>query len=240
MNKKGFYSKFLLTLLVVLFVFSSFFVCAQNYGDFSIKLPSGYKSALKNENKKEIADIVGVAEKELDSYFEDGKLEFLAVNSDNTSQIKLSVSADDFSEKIISFNNLDDEKLLGLANSFFTGPYESVSKNTVVVNSNGCKYLKHKEKLTDSGGEYTVTQFITVYDGKTYRLSVSYTDNDSKNFDNQILKNFEIKEKDNISPLLKVALTVAVLIFAAVIISTSISIFNTYKTEKDQEKLSEE
>jgi len=232
MNKKYFYSKFLLVFLVVLFICSTFFVSAKDYGDFSINLPKGYKYALKNDKKTEIADIVGVSKKEIENYFSDGKLEFLAVNSDNTSQIKLSVLEDDFSKKIVSFNNLDDNRLLQLANSFFTGSYDNVTANAKVVENNNHKYLKYSEKLTDSGGQYTVTQFITVYNGKIYRFSVSFTAKQGESFDNEIFKGFMLKEKNENSLVLKTVLIFGVLVFSAVIIFAIFGIVKTYKNDK--------
>ena len=236
MSSKRICFRVLFCVITMLFVLSVAYVSAEDYGDFSLQLPEGYKSSLKSESKSEIADIVGIEEKEIENYFSDGKLEFLAVDDDNTSQIKLSVLEDDFSKKIISFNNLDNERLLGLANSFFTGSYESVSKNTVVVNNNGNKYLKYKEKLEDSGGEYTVTQFITVCGSKTYRLSVSYTEKDGENLDTQIFKTFKIKEKDQVDILIKTVLIIAVLVFSVIIVSTVISIYKNDKLEKENEE----
>ena len=232
MNKKYFYSKILLGFLVFLLVLGSFFVSAEDYGDFSLNLPNGYKYALKSDEKSEIADIVGLSEKELESYYDKGKLELLAVNSDNTSQIKLSVLEDDFSKKIVSFNNLTDDRLIVLANSFFSGSYEDVAANTKVIKSQNSKYLKYSEKLTDSGGEYTVTQFITVYDKKTYRFSVSYTAKQGENFDDEVFNGFKLKEKEEAPSIFKTLVIFGILVFSALIIFAAVGIFKSYKKEK--------
>lgn len=235
MNKKYFYSKILLCFLVALLVLGSLFVSAEDYGAFSINLPNGYKYALKSEKKSELADIVGVSENELESYFDKGKLELLAVNGDNTSQIKLSVLEDDFSKKIVSFNNLTDDRILLLANSFFSGSYEDVTENAKVIKKQNSKYLKYSERLNDSGGEYTVTQFITVYDGKTYRFSVSYTEKQGNDFGDKVFKDFKLKEKDEISPLLKTVLVFAILVFSALIIFAAVGIVKSYKKDESVE-----
>lgn len=235
MNKKYFYSKILLCFLVAILVLGSLFVSAEDYGAFSINLPNGYKYALKSEKKSELADIVGVSENELESYFDKGKLELLAVNGDNTSQIKLSVLEDDFSKKIVSFNNLTDDRILLLANSFFSGSYEDVTENAKVIKKQNSKYLKYSERLNDSGGEYTVTQFITVYDGKTYRFSVSYTEKQGNDFGDKVFKDFKLKEKDEISPLLKTVLIFGVLVFSALIIFAAVGIFKSYKKDESVE-----
>lgn len=239
MNKKAFYSKILLVFLVVIFSFGTLFVLAEDYGDFSVNLPSGYKYALKNDKKTEIADIVGVDEKALESYFQNSKLEYLAVNEDNTSQIKLSVGEDEFSKRIVSFNNLLDDQIIELANSFFTGSYETVTANSKIVKKQSFKYLKYSEKLTDSGGVYTVTQFVTVYDGKIYRFSVSYTNAQGEGFDEEIFDGFELKEKRENNSLLKTLLIAGVLVFSAVIIFAVVGIVKSYKDKSVQTETTE-
>lgn len=231
MNKNRFFITALIFIITV--VITIFPVSAQNYGDFSLVLPDGYKSALKDEDKSHIADIVGMETDDLNNYFEVNSIEFFAVNSDNTSQIKLSVTEDDFSKKIVSFNNLDDKKITQLANSFFTASYKEVNEGVLIVKQNNCKFLKYEENLKDSGGEYTVTQFVTVNKGKTYILSVLYPKTDIGLAD-EFFNSFKLSNRDNnLNTVNKIIIIFAVFVFSVIIIFTLINIFKVYKKDSD-------
>lgn len=219
MNKKLIFGFLAFVLISVILSACCFCVFAQAVDDFSITLPDEYTSAFLDDDKSDVAEIVGISAEEVEDYFKKHGLKFLSVNKDNTSQIKLSVLEDEFSGKIISFNNLDNDKILKLANSLFTGEYEQVSEGTQIVEKDGLKFLKFKENLADNGGEYTVTQYVTVYGGKTYRLSVFVTGEQKDGFSDTVFKGFVLKQNtDALPPLVKVFIIVGIVIFSVIIV----------------------
>lgn len=219
MNKKLILGIITLLLTSIILFFSCISASAKSAEDFSITLPDEYITAFHDDNKSDIADAVGISADEVDDYFQKHNLKFLSVNKDNTSQIKLSVLEDDFSKKIISFNNLNNENILKLANSLFTGSYEQVSNGVKIVENNGIKFLKYKENLSDNGGEYTVTQYVTVYNSKTYRLSVFVTGEEQSDLSDTVFNSFSLKQNsDALSPLVKIFIIVGIVIFAVIIV----------------------
>lgn len=219
MNKKLISVFATFVLISVIISLSCFFVLAESGDDFSITLPDEYTTAFSDDDKSGVAELVGISAEEVDDYFEKHSLKFLSVNKDNTSQIKLSVLEDEFSSKIISFNNIDDDKILKLANSLFTGSYEQVSEGTQIVEKDGLKFLKFEENLADNGGEYTVTQYVTVYGSKAYRLSVFVTGEQEDDFSDTIFNGFVVKPNtDALPPLVKVFIIVGIVIFSIIIV----------------------
>lgn len=219
MNKK-LISGIITLFLTSIILFSSCIIASAKSGeDYSITLPDEYITAYSDDDKSEVADAVGISADEANDYFQKHNLNFLSVSKDNTSQIKLSVLEDDFSKKIISFNNLDNEKILILANSLFTGSYEQVSKGVKIVENNGIKFLKYQENLSDNGGEYTVTQYVTVYNSKTYRLSVFVSGEEQSDLSDTVFNSFSLKQNsDTLSPLVKIFIIVGIVIFAVIIV----------------------
>lgn len=218
MNKKT--TSVILSFLLVLnlIFFFGILTFAQSDNEFQIEIPDGYITAFLADDKTEVANVIGITAKEVDDYFKNNYLEFLSVSEDNTSQIKLSVLADEFSSKIFSFNNLGDEQILKLANSLFTGSYEQVSDGAKIVRNNSVKFLKYEETLTDNGGEYTVTQYVTVYNGKTYRLSV-FIGGQEKNLSDTVFESLTFNQlNEGLSPLTKIFIIVGIVIFAVIIV----------------------
>lgn len=219
MNKK--FTLSFLTFILVLVILSACCLCvfAKSADDYSITIPDEYTTAFLEDDKSKVADIVGISAEKVEDYFKKHGLKFLSVNKDNTSQVKLSVLEDEFSSKIVSFSNLDDDKILKLANSLFTGGYEQVSKGTKLVEKDGLKFLKFEEKLTDTGGEYIVTQYVTVYGGKTYRLSVFVTGEQQDGLTDKVFNSFVLNQNtDALPPLVKIFIIVGIVIFSVIIV----------------------
>lgn len=108
---------------------------------------------------------------EINDYCKENNITYLAVNPANTKQIRKTVIKDAFSQKIGNLSVLSDKDILCLS-----GQLSSV-ENAIgeVVTRNSQKFLKIEVKSTDSGGEYILTQYVTVADSQKTVLSF-YTD----------------------------------------------------------------
>ncbi len=120
-----------------------------------------------------VSKTLGMTEHELKEYIEQTNITYLAVNKDNTKQIKKCEYTDDFSKKVQSFLSLKDAEILELAEQLSGIP----DVTGQIVEKGALKYLKVTAKTKDSGGEYILTQYITVDKGVKINLSF-YTDID--------------------------------------------------------------
>ena len=174
-------------LLVVLAIIVLFTASIPN-NEFSISLGDEFISAKSGENLEAVSQKLSMTTAELNSYFTDNGLLYLAVTDDAKTQIKISTYCDNFSSEVSDIANLNDEML----NSFI----DSVSKKsnspaTIVLNGDR-KFLCVKEIHKDTGGVYTVTQYITICNNKTYYF-VGYNDGeDTSDRVNSAFENFEV------------------------------------------------
>ena len=109
----------------------------------------------------------GMDDCEIVDYVNENNITYLAINRDNTKQIKRSEIVDAFSQKVVDFSVLDDSEIIEL-NKELSGFENAVGE---VVSVGGFKLLKSELKTEDSGGEYVLTQFVTVKNSKKIILS---------------------------------------------------------------------
>lgn len=119
------------------------------------------------QDEKKVSEIIGMTEENLEEYCKQNNVEYLAVNKDNSKQIRLTVTQKDFSRNIVNLNNLSPEKIQSLIPEI-TGFSDVLGE---VTEKNGQKFIKVNLKSSDSGGEYILTQYITVTNKKSYTLS---------------------------------------------------------------------
>ncbi len=153
---------------------------------------------------------------EIVDYLNENNITYLAINRDNTKQIKRSETVDAFSKKVVDFNVLADDEIINLANEI--SGFEN-SKGEVVT-ARGYKLLKSELKTEDSGGEYVLTQFVTVKNSKKIILSFYTASEQSRDYIGTVLEEQFPKEKD-FKPLVivgTVAFSLAVLVVLALII----------------------
>ena len=153
---------------------------------------------------------------EIVDYVNENNITYLAINRDNTKQIKRSETVDAFSKKVVDFNVLADDEIINLANEI------SGFKNSKgeVVTARGYKLLKSELKTEDSGGEYVLTQFVTVKNSKKIILSFYTASEQSRDYIDAVLEEQFPKEKD-FKPLVivgTVAFSLAVLVVLGLII----------------------
>ncbi len=154
---------------------------------------------------------------DITDYVNQNNITYLAINRDNTKQIKRSEIADAFSQKVVDFSVMKESEILNLTKEI--SGFEN-SKGEV-VSINGFKLLKSELKTKDSGGEYVLTQFVTVKNAKKITLSFFTAGDSDRSYINDALKEQFPKEK-NFKPLIivgTVAFSAAVLVVIFLIIA---------------------
>lgn len=183
----GLFKKLICTAAVI--AVSALSVFAAGTG---IKINAGkeFTVLLSGENEKELAEILGIAEDELISYCRDNGIEYLAVNRDNTKQIRLSVKQTEFSSAVINFSNLSDENIAAVIPEIIG--VSNVKCET--ADKNGQKFAKILLSSSDSGGEYTVSQYITVANKKLFILSVCTAADKDIEYADKIFEGFDAED----------------------------------------------
>lgn len=182
------------------------------------------------ENNEKVSDILGIEDSKIKEYCNTNNVIYLAVNKDNTKQIRLTASVTDFSNSIINISNLTNEKIKSII-SEITG-LEKVKGN--IIEKNGQKFIRIDVKTNDSGGEYILTQYITVANKTRYILSfytnpkadIEYIEKTFESYSSSgIFNNSE--EKIN---------TIYIVVIIAFILFLGISVFICYTIIRDIKK----
>ena len=125
----------------------------------------------------------------LKSYFKENDIRFFAVNKKNPAQIRVAVYSDEVSETI---QNLS-EKSNKFVKKFGKDLVGDTNQKYEIYYRDARKYVKISNKETDNGGEYYVTQFITVCNGEVFNISF-FGDKGITAKEKKILDTFEVKE----------------------------------------------
>lgn len=154
-----------------------------------IKINAGKEFTVlsSGENEKELASILGITENELIGYCRENSIEYLAVNRDNTKQIRLSVNQTEFSSAVINFSNLLDENIAAVVPDIVG--VSNVKCET--ADKNGQKFAKVRLSSSDSGGDYTVSQYITAANKKLFILSVCTAADKDADYADEIFEGFD-------------------------------------------------
>lgn len=154
-----------------------------------IKINAGKEFTVlsSGKNEKELASILGITENELIGYCRENSIEYLAVNRDNTKQIRLSVNQTEFSSAVINFSNLSDENIAAVVPDIVG--VSNVKCET--ADKNGQKFAKVCMSSSDSGGEYTVCQYITAANKKLFILSVCTAADKDADYADEIFEGFD-------------------------------------------------
>lgn len=225
--------KRVLLFITALCLIFSFAVYAENK-DFSINAQDGFFSA--DKDKEKICEILGLSMDEFSNYCSENGIKYFAVNEDNSKQIRLSIKSTDFSNAVINISSFSDDKIVSLLPDMVG--IENVRGE--VLSKNGQKFAKVQLKSNDSGGEYILTEYITVADRKSYVLSF-YTAADADNgyiektFDTFVSESF-IADTAEDSSVIGFILPFAVIIFAAVCVVILITIISDILRSKKNEQ----
>lgn len=151
----------------------------------SISVGTEFTEYRPGENGAATAELLHMSETALASYCEENHIIYLAVNGDNSRQIRVSVAETAFSVNVGDLSALDDEKINALLPEL-SGRADIRGK---IEESGGQKFVKTEVSTSDSGGDYTVTQLMTVFGKKEYTLSF-YTTGDSTAYTEKIFESF--------------------------------------------------
>ncbi len=184
--------------------------------DFSLSAQNEF-SVMGTETKA-VCEILGINQSDLDKYCNDNHIKYLAVNKDNTKQISLSVKTTDFSTAVVNISTFTDDKINSLLPDIIG--IENARGESVFLD--GQKFIKTQLKSTDSGGEFILTQYITIADRKTYILSFHTSAATDSGYIQEVFESFKceafITESNNnkLFDLLRYILPITVIIFAAI------------------------
>lgn len=221
----------LFSAIIAFLVFSAF----SSDRLFEITAGSGYSYAYSDESKSQIAEKLNLTENDLDTFCENNNIEYLAVSEDNKSQIRVSVYEDDFSKKTDNLSAYSEKDVKKLAKKLV----QERPLSYAVYIRNARKYIKITESLSDSGGSFTATQYITVAGGKTYNITFCNADSKTDGNSEKILDTFEIKEENEKSKtpvLFTILVAIGVAAFAAVIVAMIVGIFKDKRKSESKEK----
>lgn len=158
--------KKIVSLLVVLFVALSFPAAAAGKV-YSVKIPKGYVFAESDGKKNKLAERFGMSAEEMEKYFSENGVLFLAVGENSGEQISLSETETDFSKHAATFSRMNDSELTDIENQLAGTAF---SAGGIAECSNGIKFLRLK--LLEASD--TVTEnYITVCSGKLYTLRIT-------------------------------------------------------------------
>jgi hypothetical protein len=139
---------------------------------------------------EQIAKIIGMDKNELLDFCIENKMVYIAVNKDNSKQIRVTVKENDFSNGIVNINGLSDDKI----NAVLPDVIGVEGIKGEIINKDGQKFIKTEMSSKDSGGDFILTEYITVANKKVYVLSF-YT---NKKADTKYIeKTFETLESPN-------------------------------------------
>ena len=224
--------KFLAVVTALLLLFN-FNVCAAGY-EYSLLLDDGFISVTNDDDLTQVSEKLKISASDLNSYFNKNGLLYLAVSNDTKTQIRLSAFTDNFSSVANDISYLSDDQLA----EFMSAVSENGNTNSEIAVSGGRKYIKVKDTLKDSGGTYTVTQYITICSNQTFYLSCYNEGSDTSPQVQTVFESFLLKSKAEEKPNanhIDILITAGILLFSVLavimIISLSKSIFKKQKGE---------
>lgn len=200
--------------------------------DFSIALGDEFVSVQSGDNLDTVSQKLSLTTAQLKSYFDDGLL-YLAVTDDGKTQIKISAYTNNFSSEVVDISNLDDQMLYKFADTIDD---KSASPATIVSNRDR-KYVCIKDVHKDSGGIYTVTQYVTICNKKTYHF-VAYNDGeDTSDLINSAFESFEIanqqKPSSKYTPKL-IIIMIGIVLFSIIAIVMVVGIIKQARSHTEE------
>ncbi len=119
------------------------------------------------EHSDKVASALGMEQDALEEYLNQNGVVYLAVNEDNTKQIRVTSVTTDFSNSVINISGLSNDSITALIPDI-TGIKDAKGE---VILKDGQKFVKTQFKTKDSGGEYILTEYFTVANRMCIALS---------------------------------------------------------------------
>lgn len=205
---------------VLLFTVSAF---AQS-GGIKITAPEEFYSYESGKSAAETAKILGMTDTELESYCAENGIKYIAVNEDNSKQIRLAVAESSFSASIGNLTNLTEDKITALI------PDITGANRGEIINKDGQSFIKTAESASDSGGWFTVISYFTVAAKKDYVLSFYTSSGTDTKYAEEVFKSYWSEDfymqKSEKSPFRYV-------IFAAIVLLAAGSVYIIFTLVRD-------
>lgn len=227
-----------IAVVAVLIALVSLCVCAAGY-EYTISPSEQFTSVNYGDDLSGIADKLNMTTDELNSYFNKNCILYLAVSDDAKTQLRLSAFTDNFSSAVVDISLLDEEGLRE-----FKEAVSADNENAFYTeSSDGRKFIAVKNTLQDSGGTYTVTQYITICNNKTFYFS-GYNEGDDTSDDiKSAFKSLTLREipVDNNYDTYITLIIIGIVVFSALAIFLVIDIIrlnsknNSFKVQKNED-----
>lgn len=220
----------LIAVVAVLLLLFTFNVSAASY-EYYIATDKSLTSVQYGDDLTTVSQKLNMSVDELNTYFNKNGLLYLAVSDDAKTQIKISAFTDNFSSAASDMAYLDDAGL----SEFISAVSDSADNPTATVTNNDRKYICVKNTLKDSGGVYTVTQYITICDSKTFYFAGYNEGEETSPVIQSAFESFTLNEVTAPQPnytLYTVLIIVGIVLFSAVAVVMIIGIIKI-KTKKE-------
>lgn len=137
-------------------------------------------------DREKVSKIIGQETEDLDEYCSSNGIIYLAVNEDNSKQIRISRTKSNFSEKLGNISFLTD----GEIGDVFAEDIKASSKYKL-TEKNSQKFIVFENRYSDSGGKYTLTSFVTVANENLYTLSFYTSENSDTEYIEKVFGGYE-------------------------------------------------
>lgn len=211
------------TAVVICLVLMPFCVLAKE-SEYSINIPGNFTVGYTEKDLSKVAKITDMDTSALTDYCKQNGVIFVAVNSDNTEQMRLFSYETELSKKAENFQNLSNSAIDSLASEIGTGKYERVQ-------SGGTVFLKFTEVLTDNGGEYISCQYLTIKNGKVFQFS---TYNQGSEQSESLKKSFESLKFNEVRTYNTKQKIIIAAVISALVVLIGIMIYGIIKDLKGQ------
>ncbi len=216
-------------IILTAFLCLAFASCAPK-ADYSIGIPKGFTAAYSTEEADGLAKALGVETKEIKSYFKEDKLALMAVNSDNSVQIKLSRFENAYSKAIQSFSSNDENIIRDYASA-------AGIENYKIVTNNETEFIFVKTKVSDTDGGYVSSRYITVKNGEFYVLSCFNRGDEQDKKISETFKSLDIKTDTASLPVWQTVLIAgSIALFTAVIAAVAVDFIKERKSKAKAEE----
>lgn len=228
----------ILAVAAVILILVSLCVCAAGY-EYTISPSEQFTAVNHGDDLSGIADKLNMTTDELNGYFNKNSILYLAVSDDTKTQIRLSAFTDNFSSAVADISLLDDDGLRE-----FKEAVSADNENAFFTESaDGRKFIAVKSTLQDSGGTYTVTQYITICNNKTFYFSGYNEGSDTSDDINSAFKSLALREipVDTNYDTYITLIIIGIVIFSALAIFLVIDIIrlksknNSIKVQKNED-----
>ncbi len=137
-------------------------------------------------DREKVSKITGEETEDLKEYCSSNGIIYLAVNEDNSKQIRISRTKSNFSEKLGNISFLTD----GEIEDVFAEDIKASSKYKL-TEKNSQKFIVFENRYSDSGGKYTLTSFVTVANENLYTLSFYTSENSDTEYMEKVFDGYE-------------------------------------------------